>query len=211
MAQARCRNGHIYDPDIFGENCPYCDRSATAIDFDRSMERTVGIQGGGMDAFSKSHPVDTIAPEEIKKTAPPKEFTVKQEEIGKTRPAWTPASGTDPVVGWLVCVQGHELGKDYRLYGRTNMIGRSGEMDVQIRGDDTITSNTHAKIDYDVLNNQFYLLPGNNKNTIYLNMAPVYAAQKLEAYDRLRFGKTELIFIPLCSEKFRWPTDGKEI
>ena len=25
MAQARCKNGHIYDSAIYGDRCPYCD------------------------------------------------------------------------------------------------------------------------------------------------------------------------------------------
>ncbi len=190
MAQARCRNGHIFDADIYGTRCPYCEQgSSSTIYFQDSVGGTVG---GG------------IVPEEIGRTAPPKECLERQQEIGGTVGVFQKHHGSDPVVGWLVCVKGQEKGADYRLRAKTNLIGRSREMDVQLKGDDTVSSDTHAKVDYDVLNNDFYLIPGNNRNTIYLNGRPVYAAQQLQAYDRLRFGDTELLFVPFCCERFRW-------
>ena len=203
MAQARCSNGHLYDADIYGSECPYCENGIDTLDFD-------GGETFFQDPLDKSAPVSTLTPEEIRRTAPPKAYLEQQEEIGKTKPTFQPKQGGDPVVGWLVCVKGHDAGKDYRLGARTNTIGRSSKMDVCIRGDDTVTSDVHAKIDYDALNNDFYLLPANNRNTIYLNGAPVYAAQKLAAYDRLRFGRTELLFVPFCGDKFVWPAEGQE-
>ena len=59
----------------------------------------------------------------------------------------------------------------------------------------------HCEVD------DFYLIPGNNRNTIYRNNAPVYAAQKLEDYDTLRFGETELLFVSFCNDRFRWPVE----
>ncbi len=201
MAQARCSRGHIYDPEIYGDSCPYCASVSTSINF----ETTEDFSTPAADV-AKSVPVSSIVPEDIPKTAPTSEFKQKQEEIGKTQSVFQPKTGKDPVVGWLVCVQGHDTGEDYKLRAKTNTIGRGSDNDVRIKGDDTITSATHAKIDYDVLNNDFYLLPGNNRNTIYLNGAPVYAAVKLTGYDRIRFGQSEVLFVPFCTDKFVWPT-----
>ena len=211
MAKKRCANGHIYDSDIYGDNCPYCDGNTPTIDFGRPAAAAPAAEADPFEqeGIGKSAPVSTIRPEEITKTRPPQAFLDKQEEIGKTQPAFRPQQGSDPVVGWLVCVHGHDTGKDYKLSARTNTIGRGSEMDVRIKGDDTISSDTHAKIDYDVLNNDFYLLPANNRNTIYLNGAPVYAAQKLSAYDKIRFGKSEVLFVPFCCDKFTWPTEDE--
>lgn len=201
MEQTRCQRGHIYDRELYGDRCPYCDNGAASIDFDGDYRDSKIAQ---LDEVKKSRAEDFITPEEIKKTMPPKDYLGQQDEIGKTMPAWTPKQGLDPVVGWLVCIKGSDMGKDYRLYAKTNKIGRRSDMDVMIHGDDTISSDTHAKIDYDALNNDFYLLPGNNSNTIYLNMTPVYAAQMLKPYDVLLFGRTELTFVPFCCERFQW-------
>ena len=202
MAQASCGKGHIYDSDIY-DSCPYCDNGASSIDF--------GVGAADLqDGIGPSVPVSVIKPEDIKKTSAPQEYLEKQDEIKHTRAACAPTKGKEPVVGWLVCVQGHDIGRDYHLMPRTNNIGRGGDMDVQIKGDDTITSNCHAKIDYDALNNDFYLLPANNRNTIYCNKATVYAATKLKAYDSIRLGKSEVLFVPFCNEHFTWPQDDGE-
>ena len=195
MAQARCSKGHIYDSEVY-DHCPYCDHEQVTIRFDQNE-------------VEKSVPVSTIEPEIIKKTVPPASVREKQDEIKPTRPVFSSQGSFEPVVAWLVCVQGHDLGIDYRLTPKTNTIGRGSEMDIRIKGDDTISSDTHAKIDYDVLNNDFYLLPANNRNTIYCNNVPVYAALKLNAYDKIRFGQTEVLFVPFCNDKFAWPTHGK--
>lgn len=202
MAQARCGKGHIYDSEIY-DSCPYCDNGTPSIDFGAGA---VDLQ----DGITPSVPVSVIKPEELKKTSAPQEYVEKQEEIKHTVAAFKPAKGKEPVVGWLVCVQGHDIGLDYHLMPRTNNIGRGGDMDVQIKGDDTITSNCHAKIDYDALNNDFYLLPANNRNTIYCNKAPVYAATKLKAYDCIRLGKSEVLFVPFCNDQFTWPQSDEE-
>lgn len=208
MAQARCANGHIYDSDLYGDHCPYCDHGTSTIYFDDNYS-------DGLDGFSQNGfgtPARTsITPETIGKTMPPKAFLEKQDEIRGTVGVFQKRHGTDPVVGWLVCVKGSPVGADYRLSAKTNLIGRGSEMDVRIKGDDTITSDTHAKIDYDILNNNFYLIPANNRNTIYLNGGPVYAAQQLSAYDRLRFGETELLFVPFCNDRFQWPEEDKGV
>ena len=208
MAQARCANGHIYDSDLYGDHCPYCDHGTSTIYFDDNYSD--GLDGFSQDGFGTSART-SITPEAIGKTMPPKSFLEKQDEIRGTVGVFQKHHGTDPVVGWLVCVKGSSVGTDYRLSAKTNLIGRGSEMDVRIKGDDTITSDTHAKIDYDILNNNFYLIPANNRNTIYLNGGPVYAAQQLSAYDRLRFGETELLFVPFCNDRFQWPEEDKGV
>lgn len=206
MAQQRCSRGHIFDTDIYGTSCPYCDSMTHSIDFGANSD--IGATVPPMEDIGKSVPVSTIVPEKINKTAPPASYVAEQEKLKKTVGVFVKQTGLDPVVGWLVCINGHDKGRDYRLCAKTNTIGRGEEMDVRIKGDDTISSNIHAKIDYDMLNNNFYLLPANNKNTIYVNNAPLYAAQKLNAYDKLRFGQSELMFVPFCSDNFVWPTEN---
>lgn len=203
MEQRECVNGHIYDAELYKDGCPYCRDQHASIDFEKTSSPAP-------DEIEESRSVPIIVPEEIRKTTAPAGYLEQQEAIGKTRSVFIPTQGGEPVVGWLVCISGSETGSDYKLSPRTNTIGRGEEMDVRIKGDRAITSDTHAKIDYDVLNNNFYLLPANNRNTIYLNGAPVYAAQKLDAYDKIRIGKTDVLFVPFCCEKFVWPTEDKE-
>lgn len=52
-------------------------------------------------------------------------------------------NGIEPVVGWLVCVNGEEKGRDYRLIRGRNRIGRDSDMDVTIRKDQKVTREEH--------------------------------------------------------------------
>ena len=47
-------------------------------------------------------------------------------------PAAPPVSKVNPVVGWLVCLEGPDRGHDYPLRAGTNAIGRSPSMEVCI-------------------------------------------------------------------------------
>ena len=44
------------------------------------------------------------------------------------------SSGIDPVCGWLVCVEGPDKGRDFRIKTERNFIGRSTSMDIVISG-----------------------------------------------------------------------------
>ncbi|MBO5543243.1 MAG: FHA domain-containing protein [Oscillospiraceae bacterium] len=200
MAQARCRNGHIYDPEIYGNSCPYCDPGIRSIQFGDESS----IDFGNPEPFGVSRVEGTLRPETIQKTVPPKAFRERQDQIRETVGVYAKHHGHDPVVGWLVCVKGHDQGESFQIRARTNSIGRGGEMDIRVRGDDTVSSDTHAKIDYDILNNDFYLLPANNRNTIYVNRTPLYSPHRLEAYDRIRLGESEFLFVPFCCDRFTW-------
>ena len=52
---------------------------------------------------------------------------------------------TEPVVGWLVCIEGPLRGVDFRLHDGYNFIGRE-EGDIHIQGDNTISRQKHAVV-----------------------------------------------------------------
>lgn len=110
----------------------------------------------------------------------------------------------EPVVGWLICVKGNNLGRDYRLTAGRNFVGRSQEMDVCIKGDNTVSRNAHAIVVYDPKSNSFLAQPGDAKELFYINGELVLMATKLSAFDKISLGETELMFIPLCGEEFNW-------
>lgn len=112
--------------------------------------------------------------------------------------------GIDPVVGWLVCIEGPDKGTDYRLHADNNYIGRDPSMDVCIAGDDTVTRERHALLTYDFETKTFYVAPTGGKKNPRLNGKPVLNALELSPYDRIQVGETTLLFIPLCSERFEW-------
>ena len=77
-------------------------------------------------------------------------------------------------------------------------------MDVALADDETVSRENHALVSYDSKHNQFTLSPGQGRGITYLNDAQVEVARTLSAYDIIEVGNSRLIFLPLCSDKFRW-------
>jgi pSer/pThr/pTyr-binding forkhead associated (FHA) protein len=142
----------------------------------------------------------TVAPEAYRKKEEPKE----EEDVGKTVGVFKKSMNLEPVVGWLVCIDGTEKGKDFRVWAKNNTIGRSEKMDVCIKGDATISRENHARLAYDEKHNKFHLIPAESTNNIYLNDEPIYVPSVLEAYDVIELGESRFIFVPLCNDRFDW-------
>ncbi|MBL1230518.1 FHA domain-containing protein [Enterococcus sp. BWB1-3] len=110
----------------------------------------------------------------------------------------------DPVVGWLVCIKGPQLGRDYRIMAEKNFIGRSDDMQIQILGDNRIARRNHAIVAYDPLKRSTLILPGDSQGLVYLNNEAVYTPVELNPYDVIQLGNSQFLFIPLCGEHFEW-------
>lgn len=123
-----------------------------------------------------------------------------------------------PVTGWLTCLEGPSKGRDYRIVAEKNFVGRSGEMDIRILGDDTISPRNHVTIVYDPEKNRTMLLPGDSQGLAYIlddedRWDAVYGPRELEAGDRLKIGQSIFLFVPLCGENsgfvFNWKDEQK--
>ena len=108
------------------------------------------------------------------------------------------------VTGWLVIMDGKNAGRDYRIHTGYNYIGKE-KGDIRIEGDQCISREKDSQIFYDNETGVFYLSHVNGANALRVNGEPVVSGSvKLNAYDILTIGKTHLIFVPLCGEKFKW-------
>lgn len=204
--QRTCSAGHVYDADQF-PSCPYCNRNTRAIQFGATAApagygATAAPAGYGAAHAGRDDTIgQTVMPEAIRRR-------MEQERDQRTVGEFKRKLGYEPVVGWLVCVEGPEVGKDYRLFGRINTIGRAEGNDVVLAQEHTVSQKNHVRLAYDAKHNNFQLIPGEGTNVTYLNDEPLYVPQKLNAYDVLEMGATKLIFVPLCNERFHWPEKG---
>lgn len=137
---------------------------------------------------------------------------VENNNTGSTVGVYRRKNGVEPIVGWLVCIDGPQKGKDYRIYDKVNGIGRDERMDICLRGDAEISRENHAKLGYDKKYNSFHIIPVDSMwdKQIYLNEEPVYAPMKLKARDIIEIGSFKLCFIPFCNEDFAWDSDKKD-
>ena len=169
--------------------------------------RTVAPSGYGngspvnVGAGFAPEPGKTVAPESVRR---------RMENENKTVAVFKQKYDLDPVVGWLVCVEGADKGRDFRIMSRINTIGRSENMDICIKSDMTVSKENHARLAYDPKHNDFRLIPGTSVNNIYINDEPVYVPTKIVSYDLIELGDSKFVFISLCNEQFDWAEGVKK-
>lgn len=130
-----------------------------------------------------------------KKELPPQEFDIESELLNEA---------IKPVCGWLVCIEGARIGKEYRIKEGKNFVGRADEMDIQILGDNKVSRINHTVVVYDPKKRNFVLLPGDAAGIAYLNDEAVYIPTKLAAYDVIQLGESKFLMVPFCGEHFEW-------
>jgi hypothetical protein len=206
----RCEQGHFYDPEKHS-SCPHCGIP--------NLDVGVTVPGPGVrqGAPRKEPTADDAATRGRVAVDTPATQGRGKPEKGKGRmdtptvAIWSHGKGVEeegqrfnPVVGWLVCTEGQDKGRDYRIFSNRNFIGRDPDMHICIAGDDTVSRQRHAIISYDPLNNLFHLLPGESSALVYYQGKPVYTPTELKPHDLIQLGRTKLLFVPLCGQQFHW-------
>lgn len=216
MDLKRCNYGHFYDGDTY-TSCPHCaggdaisQNAAGAVSFVQGYDDSVTQRLDAYDDVYSPAPAAQYADNNETKTeslsALIGSFESDDEETdqGVTRGFFESAIGSDPVVGWLVCVEGKHFGEDFKLKAGKNFIGRSTTMDVCLSGDNSVSREKHLIVLYDPNNNIFIVQSGDSKELSYHNESLVLSPVELKPYDVLKVGATKLLFIPFCSDKFTW-------
>ena len=194
MNLTRCENGHFYDAERF-DSCPHCNQtSVSTVLHDEN--------GDSLYTMPMDMTVGTI-PETQPLSQSISEITQDENDSQATIGVFGDLP-TDPVVGWLVAIEGTCFGQDFKLKTGRNFIGRAADMDVALTGDSSVSRDKHAIILYEPKANIFLVQPGDAKELFYLNEKVVLTATEINAYDVLNVGNTKLLFIPCCSDKFNW-------
>lgn len=130
-------------------------------------------------------------------------FAPKAAESRKTEAKPAPRVST-PCTGWVIALNGVHLGQDFRLKVGKNFIGRELNMDIVLDGDKSVSRNKHAIVVYEPKQHLYLVQPGESSELVYLNNNVVLNPMQLKAYDIITVGEVDLLFIPLCGEKFNW-------
>ena len=199
MAMKRCNSGHFYDTDKYS-NCPYC--GVQSLDVQATMaKRNMGnvspteAVGGNRNS---NQDFNTVASNNVGRSNP------VSREPGETVGIVKRNIGIDPVVGWLVCVEGPERGRDYRIRSEKNSIGRSERMDICISADDSLSRENHAFVVFNPKKMTFRIQAGESRGLVYLNDDEVLNYAELAPYDMIEIGQTKLLFVPFCGGNFQW-------
>lgn len=217
MELKKCKKGHYYDASLYSE-CPTCRNEQNgnmAGEPYQGIGATMPFSEENSD-YGKTMPVSAEAwghPEEDDLRTAPVSYgatmplsnggSLNRDE-GKTIGVVQQQMGIDPVTGWLVNIRGPEKGQDYKIHSDNNYIGRSENMDICIRGDQTISRERHAIIAYDTREKLFYFAPGDGRSINRVNGKAVLNMVLLNPYDEIEIGCTKLVFVPFCGERFEW-------
>lgn len=206
-----CPNGHHYDTAKHSV-CPVCGAQGGAFPpagkpLDNSgVFSPTELPGGASGSFSSTISLsgnagfrDTLPPDGWQNSGNPAAFG-NETIIGGDH---IDGEQYDPVVGWLVCIEGAVRGNDYRIHAGYNYIGRETG-DIRILGDQQISRQNHAMIAFDSSELTYFVGPSAGRNLIKVNGKTILNAVEIHNYDVISIGATKLIFVALCSEKFNW-------
>ena len=122
----------------------------------------------------------------------------------KTVSIYADGSGTEPVTGWLVAVNGEYYGQSFPLRTGKNFIGRDISMDICLSREVSVSRVRHATIVFEPKHCVFLLSGGEGSGLTYCNDELVLGTVQLKAYNRLQLGEAEFVFLPFCGAQFRW-------
>lgn len=211
--QVTCPNGHHYDSAQYSA-CPTCGAPAGGfphtepVNGGGSFGATEPIHGGGSPVlaaypgYGEQTGIKTEPAVGVRGTGP-QSFS-RPTQIGGDIAV---DGQVEPVVGWLVCIDGPVRGVDFRIHAGYNYIGRDYG-DIHIKGDQQISRENHAMVAFDNTDNVFFVGPAAGRNLIKVNGKTVINAVEINRGDIISIGTTKLIFIPLCGEDFSWSQGG---
>ena len=202
----KCRFGHTYDETQY-ERCPQCeienDSKTSAFTSNKRLIENLNRDYSKSDnsysnGYSNGYSNDSL--DESEGYLDHYDDDNNMQTVG----LYKKIKGYDPVVGWLVCVEGASKGKDFIIRAERNFIGSDPSMDICISGDNTISAKKHAILSFNPKEKVFRIIPGDGHGIIYLNNKEVFGAELLNHHDVIQIGQTELMFVPFCDEKFSW-------
>ncbi|MBQ9199553.1 MAG: FHA domain-containing protein [Lachnospiraceae bacterium] len=183
---------HFYDADKYDE-CPYCSNKISYDKNTDSLNNQVTI------AKRETEKLDI---DELILSSGKNQIGVSDLDSGMTIGFYSNTKGNNFVTGWIVCIEGNDKGRDFRLFHGFNKIGRDRGMDAVI-DDEYVSRNTHCSIVYEDKKNVFYIVP-NGGNLTYLNDVLVSESKELKTGDIITIGKSEFDFIAFCREDRKW-------
>ena len=181
----RCKNGHYYDNNRY-VTCPHC-----GVDFNSFAANLKNKN----DADDKTIPLN--------KSLDDAETVGLLNDDSATVSYFMEHFSAEPVVGWLVCVGGKELGRDYRLKPGRNTIGRAHGNDIVLRIDANVARQSHASIIYDRKSNCTFISGDNSTDTL-VDGAVLTNPVEIKDRAKITIGETEFVFVAFCCGEQRW-------
>ena len=225
MAKKTCPNGHIFDPNIYGDQCPLCPAAGSpsmgggtpptqiggaapsspfgAPDMKTHIAGNTGAPAPASPApTSQQQPapgmVDAHGPTMMRPNDAAAAGGGANRTVIRRAPGQTAPQGQAPsrkLVGFLITYNRDPNGKAFNIYEGRNFIGRDASCDVSIPDDDQM-SGRHMSILYRAVDDKFKFRDEQSSNGTFVNKELLDAGE-LENYDIIRAGGTIFIFLAI--------------
>lgn len=214
MQKKTCPNGHVYDPSIYGDQCPLCPaggNSAGAGPVSGPATHLGGPQGAPAADNMHTHLAapapkmparpqsDPTGPTNMRpQNAEPRPATGHTVIRHAGRPGGPNVKGpTRKLVGFLVTYNRDANGRAFNVYEGRNFIGRDPGCDICIPDDEQM-SGRHLSILYRNVDDKFKFRDEQSCNGTFVNKELLDDGE-LQNYDIIRAGSTIFIFIAIPS------------
>lgn len=180
MATKTCINGHVYDPNVYGDNCPFCPAQGTQTIQSPSGQHTIVNNDDIQD-----HPTKPTMP-------------INQDAENGTiiKPfGGSGSSGKKKLVGLLISYDTNPLGDVFKIYEGRNIVGRKTTVDIPITKDLGISSE-HLIILYREAEGVYWCIDNNSSNGVFVNNV-FQNKVAIQTNDVITIGSTKLIFLAI--------------
>lgn len=222
-----CSFNHIYDAALHAE-CPYCkkikeDQAALSKSLDEDSENVVvvideenedstellGIQRVSQDTDEdESTELLTQSTDEDESTELLTQYAdedASTELLNKsgsqTRISKNSNKSSKPVLGWLVCNSGRQIGRSYEIVEGQNYI-YIDENQVNVLDDSSLLNDIVAELTADVLENEFYISTKDSREMVINGQ--VSSNSIIRNYDACEINSVKFVFVELMTEFVNW-------
>lgn len=195
MATKKCANGHLYDPAIYGDKCPFCPSSTGSTKVNSDFQEGLGTKVLGGD---EPKPTETIGININGNDAAGGATVIRH--VGGTATGETGVSENRRLVGLLVSYSANPAGDVYKVYEGRTTIGRDRTCDIPFPNDSHMSAK-HLLIQYVEAKGAFRAqeYDKGSANGSYVN-GQVYVLGDvidLKNNDVIVIGSTKLIFLAI--------------
>jgi hypothetical protein len=190
----RCAEGHFYDSEKH-TSCPWCGPSGVAKEAAAPAPAADRTRKLGGNLAVAANPAAYAAPAPVSSPRP-EAAPVATKRLDMTE------QGARPVVGWIVCTDGPDRGRDYRIHAEKNFIGRDASMDVSLSHDESVSRDRHAILVFDPKKKNYWLYPGESQGLVYLKEELVNSPVQVGPYEEIEVGASTLVLVPFDTEKY---------
>lgn len=190
MATKKCANGHLYDPAIYGDKCPFCPSSASATKVNIDQE------GLGTKVLGGDEPNHT-ATIGINENEVVGGNTIIRH-VGGNVTGETNVGENRRLVGLLVSYSAIPTGEVYKVYEGRTTIGRDRTCDISFPNDQHMSSK-HLLIQYVEAKGAFKAkdLGSSNGSNVNGSIYVMDETIELKSNDKIVLGSTLFVFLTI--------------